>query len=649
MTAASLSTPSIHPTQSILRSLPSQVPWTHRNRHTLDLLGSALPNENTSIRLWWEEYPDRLASEFESLENHDISYSQDAEAFAQGILRLHLHFNLDGNPLHLIASFPDSYPYFPFEVAAPDLNLSHHQHARAKVLCLLPRSTQWWRPATDRLGDFIHERLPLVLQLGSADDEHFAANGGSPQEERQAEPYSDYYSYEPDSLLFTDSGWDIPEDQNSGFLTIGVYPPPPSQHPPNLLNGALLEVQDENKRPIVKAPVELTSRYKAILQGRWVRCNEPLPANLSPEEIFRRARSTDLESRPLKTNTVDKGALRIMGVLYPEERRWRGSGKDSSGDAWLIAAEFLPSAYKKSKNRTRQQSLFYLVRPGVGGPADLQARTPELSPLAAHQVAIFGLGCIGAPSALEFARAGIGGLRLIDRDYVDPSTVVRWPLGLRFAGRLKVNALAEFLDSNYPYTRLDGITMILGGVRNNDGPPEQNVLARMLDGASLLYDATAEYGVQRFLADQAMERSIPYIGVQATAGGWGGLIVRIIPNHTEGCWICLQLARESGEEVAETFRIPNPPADPKGDQLQPAGCANPTFTAANFDTMEVALSGVRSAVSTLCAGRAGAYPEIDWDVAILSLRNEQGHPIAPSWKTFRLRKHPECRACAARE
>ncbi len=58
------------------------------------------------------------------------------------------------------------------------------------------------------------------------------------------------------------------------------------------------------------------------------------------------------------------------------------------------------------------------------------------------------------------------------------------------------------------------------------------------------------------------------------------------------------------------------------------------------------LSGVRLAVSTLCAGQPGMYPGIDWDVAILSLRDSNGRATPPNWQVFPLEKHLKCTACA---
>jgi len=318
------------------------------------------------------------------------------------------------------------------------------------------------------------------------------------------------------------------------------------------------------------------------------------------------------------------------------------------GDAWLFAVAFKPSLYsKKSKKKPKQEESHYLVRPGLSGPGDLASRIPELAPLKDHAIAMFGLGCLGGPSAIEFARAIIGEVRLLDRDFVDPSTVVRWPIGFLAAGQAKAQALYTFIRCNYPYARVTGAMVTIGGIRALDAPSEKSFLAEQLEGVSLLYDASAEYGVQRFLAEKAAEHSIPYIGVQSTPGAWGGLVVRLVPGRTEGCWMCLQLARDP-EEKDESIRIPSPPADPRGDEIQPTGCANPTFTGANLDTMEVALAGVRAAVSTLCEGHYGSYPKVDWDVAVLRLRDEAGNLIMPTWQTFRLRRHPRCPSCGPR-
>lgn len=283
------------------------------------------------------------------------------------------------------------------------------------------------------------------------------------------------------------------------------------------------------------------------------------------------------------------------------------------------------------------QPQFYLARAGRAGPLDFAARVPLLRPLKDHRVALIGLGAIGAPSALEFARAGVGELRLLDGDIVEPGTTIRWPFGLDAAGRDKATVLANVITANYPYTTTLGIVHRIGAV---DGLlSDIEALSRALDGATLVLDATAEVGLQYLLSDLAAEAGIPYLCASSTAGAWGGVVARVRADGLHGCWSCLQRSLLDG-------RIAVPREDPAGF-LQPSGCAAPTFTGAAFDLAEVALMGVRLAVSILCGGHPDAYPAIDWDVGVVTLRDADGNVLPPTWRTYTLR-HPDCPHCNSR-
>lgn len=285
------------------------------------------------------------------------------------------------------------------------------------------------------------------------------------------------------------------------------------------------------------------------------------------------------------------------------------------------------------------KSVDFFVRAGRGGRADVSRRVPELTPLAKKTVALFGLGCLGAPSAIEFAKAGLRELRILDGDVVDPDTVCRWPLGVSVSGMKKVEALRHFLGDHYSYTKVLTHDRRLGAVQllPQQGPPDQQVITDMIREASLIYDATAEYGVQNYLSEIAQQSQIPYIGVDATQGGWGGRICRI-RKETPGCWSCYQ-------EALTTGTIPRPPADPTGT-LQPEGCGDPTFTGASFDLTQIALAGVRMAISTLCEGEEKAYPPMDWDVTTISLRDEKGNLIPPLFQAFKMQPNSTCGRCA---
>jgi hypothetical protein len=250
-------------------------------------------------------------------------------------------------------------------------------------------------------------------------------------------------------------------------------------------------------------------------------------------------------------------------------------------------------------------------------------------------VALFGLGTLGAPVALELARAGVGELRILDGDHAEPGPSVRWPFGLPAAGKGKVDSVEAFIQVNYPYTGVRSWRRQLG-MPSDANPTDDEVLATMLDGASLVFDATAEHDVQRLLARLAKERGLPYVSVAGMHGGWGGIVFRHLPGVTRGCWQCLQCA------VQEGGTIPYPPSD-EVTGIQPKGCGDPTFTGTSFDMSTMALDGVRKALGTLCSIEGG-YPDGDWDVAVISLRNPDGAACPPRWDVHQLAPHPNC-AC----
>ena len=279
------------------------------------------------------------------------------------------------------------------------------------------------------------------------------------------------------------------------------------------------------------------------------------------------------------------------------------------------------------------------IRVGRASRRDLFLRMPELMSLADKVVAVFGLGCIGGPSAFELARAGIGELRVLDHDIVDPGTIGRWPVGLSAAGIKKVDVVREVIRRDYPHIKVTPVNHWLGATRLN-GESDQIHLARMTDDAHLIYDATADWGMQHVLSEYARDRAIPYIAVDGTQGGWGGRICRIVPGETEGCWLCFQAALRAGT-------IP-PAAVGPDEEVQPEGCGDPTFKAAGFDMAHIALSGVRVAVATLSRGIAGAYPPYPWDVTMISFRSAAGELIAPHFEGRRLERHVNCPRCGMR-
>lgn len=566
---------------------------------------------------WWIKWGGLLELELASLRAAGIPFERDEKAFADGYLVLHIHPTVEGERIDLVAIFPDFYPYLRPEVIAPALGLQRHQNPASRSLCLIGRSTANWQPG-DTLAGLLKSQLHRLLRAARSDDPSQRAG----LEEPQGEPYSDYYPYSPDTMIIVDSAWKIPSGIERGTVRIGVDFKRSTASA--TLRGAVLEILDNYGNRIAEAAPFMHGQFSRTISAPWRLL--PRPISVQPGGGFGiPAEFAKPHFQPVGCATID-----VAAILFPEE-----VAANTTGLGWVFVLRVKRPGFSRSNPRP------YIVRAGRAGKEDMAARVPELKPMQKLTVAIFGLGALGAPSAFEMARAGIGNLHVLDHDFVDPATAVRWPLGFSAAGRMKTDAVAEFIRQHYPQTTVRRWLHRLGSVRGGEqsSPTDLDVVKAMFQGADLVYDATAELGIQHLLSDLCREAGIPYICVSASEGGWGGLIVRVRPNAS-GCWLCVQHAIEDKS-------LPLPPFHKIGT-MQPIGCANPTFTGNAFDLGEISLGGVRLMAATLCSGSDGGYPDFDWDVASVALRTPDGRPIAPRWETFSLQAHPSCEACARR-
>jgi molybdopterin/thiamine biosynthesis adenylyltransferase len=592
--------------------------------------------------LWWERFPGRLEFELEALAAAGYSPVLEDAAKAAGVVRVALEAAVGGmGKVALTATFPDLYPYFRPEVAAPDLSLPHHQHPFAKNLCLLGRATNNWSP-TDTLAALLLSQLDAAVGAGLASPPAGSERDALP-EERQAEPFSDYYSYAPNVMCLIDGAWKLPAEATHGTLEIRFRG---SRLPSNVKDaeahtlGLVAQVRDQAALVIADAPEQLMRRFPhGGLQARWSRLATAVPSDV-PSEIWAAAEAADLGGVAPTSRSQSGSNLQVRAVVFPEEVAWR-----ESGDGWLFVVrepsqtvDTRPSKKRRvPAGRRTTPAKDWLVRAGRAGPTDLRARMPALAGLAECRAALVGAGALGGTIAAQLARAGIGGLHIIDRDTLDPGNTVRHAGPFMQSGRLKAVVAGAVAHDHQPYLDCHVSDTSIGQVRmRGEGVNDAEAIDTALRDAHILLDASAELGVQHFLADEAMRQGIPYLCVSATNGAWGGLVTLIVPGHTEGCWLCLQQHMKDGT-------IPPPPDDP-AEFVQPPGCANPTFTGAGFDLDMVAIHAVRVAAAALLHDDADAYHALTPDVSVLALREPDGTPILPTWTGHALTRHPECLA-----
>ena len=272
--------------------------------------------------------------------------------------------------------------------------------------------------------------------------------------------------------------------------------------------------------------------------------------------------------------------------------------------------------------------------------SDYFDRIPELRPLRTKRVLIVGLGSIGAPASMELARAGIAHLDLVDADIVDPAGTVRWPFGASAAGSSKAHFLAHQITTDYPYSSAEPHHLQLGRARRDVyAPSDVDMLEERLQQCDLVLDATADSGVNEYLAHMTRAAAKSHLVVEGTAGGWGGHAFFAAGSPNAACLRCYELARLAG-------RAPKPPQAPEGPAaIQPRGCGDRTFRAAGFDMLQVALCAVRLAVAKLCGGEGSSYPGTSFNLINLSLRQAGGEFSLPVFEGLEIPQDPECSLC----
>ncbi len=600
---------------------------------------------STTHAPWFETDPLRLQRELDALDALSVKPTVDLDIQRRGILRLtftvdpalHPGFGLatEHHPVEVAVIYPDNFPYFKPEVYGLNVSLPRHQNPIQKNLCLLPRATEYWNVEWT-VADYLVAQLDKVLTQGALVDESVLA--ADPDE--QAEPASVYYANASNPIVFDSSGFDAlvtaeAEITVLGRVQVGVIGGRMINNRMAVLEGTTAG----NEEVVGRLPDALQKQFSLRFKGYVLRLSERPPYGNAAQDIqwlkHLAEKSTNglgLRSRPLSKNgtTINQ----VWALNFPEEV---GPGKMGMGWLFLIDAVrevTLPRNSGKAAKGALDAS--YYAQAARSNPRDIGVRVPSLTGLPGCSIAVVGLGAIGAPAVMEFARNQVGALRLMDFDSVNPATTVRWPLGVNAFGRLKTEVLEQFIRDEYPRTTVRVFEHKVGGSPTPDKPSERQIMDKLLTGVSLLFDASAEVGVSNFLSAEAMRRNIPYVSAYATPGAWGGLVMRVVPGKTKGCWMCLQYAKFNGT-------IPHTVSDVAAGRVQAPGCGDLTFTGASFDLQNVTLAAVRLAVSTLCADIPGGYPDASWDVGVLRLTDDEKLAALPVWQAFSLQAQcPRC-------
>jgi adenylyltransferase/sulfurtransferase len=223
--------------------------------------------------------------------------------------------------------------------------------------------------------------------------------------------------------------------------------------------------------------------------------------------------------------------------------------------------------------------------------------------LLASRAAIVGCGAIGAAAANLLVRAGVGYLKIIDRDFVEPSNLQRQIL---FDESDALHALPKAIAAERKLRSINSSVVVEGRVADLTPRNVQELLA----GVDLLLDGTDNFETRFLLNDFAVKSGLPWIYAAAVASY--GITMTIRPGVT-ACLACLLETGSHSQGMEET--------------CDTIGVLGPAVNL--IASLEVAEA------LKLLAGREHALHG-----RLLSCDVWSGH-----MQSLRVARNPECRAC----
>jgi adenylyltransferase/sulfurtransferase len=171
--------------------------------------------------------------------------------------------------------------------------------------------------------------------------------------------------------------------------------------------------------------------------------------------------------------------------------------------------------------------------------------------LLGSRAAVIGCGAIGAAAASLLVRAGVGQLRIIDRDFVEPSNLQRQTL---FDESDAQKALPKAVAAEQKLRSINSSVAVEGIVA--DLRPSN--VRELLGPFDLLLDGTDNFETRFLINDFAVNSARPWIYAAAVASY--GLTMTILPGQTP-CLACLLESSGSAlglEETCDTIGVLGP-------------------------------------------------------------------------------------------
>ncbi|HEY1341270.1 MAG TPA: ThiF family adenylyltransferase [Bryobacteraceae bacterium] len=167
--------------------------------------------------------------------------------------------------------------------------------------------------------------------------------------------------------------------------------------------------------------------------------------------------------------------------------------------------------------------------------------------LRAHAV-VAGCGALGSFHAAALARAGVGRVTIIDRDYVEPSNLHRQWL---FEESDAAAALPKAAAAERRIARINSSIAVRGVIADLTA----SNAGKLLSGAGVILDGTDNFETRYLINDFAVSRGIPWI--YGGAVGSYGIVMPVVPGRTP-CLRCVYPDPPAGAQpTCETAGVLN--------------------------------------------------------------------------------------------
>lgn len=520
------------------------------------------------MRRWWEWYEGRLDKEVERLKDRGFTTAFDPTTVQGDVVEIAASYRLDGRQYDLRIVFPHLYPYFRPQVFAAGLALPHHQNPFEHNLCLLGRNTECWDPS-DLIADVIAGQLPKLIN-----SEEIARTGGKPEEELQAEPWTEYLAPNPEFRVAWNPEIDVPEGA-TGIVELTYI------HGAPVFRAYVSRVLNDKERALFAEKESAVPDARAVMRIPFLRLGTVPPANQADVTAIAQQKLRGFNPyREIRKLTEDtRGTL--LALFYPEE-----TGPRKTGTGLVLVL------FKRTGNTDQ---VGYIKTYRASG-SSLAARLGAYGSIRENRMLLVGFGSLGSAVAVGLCKLGVRELTVIDRDVLEPGNSVRHALGMQYFGMDKPAAAVEALKSAYPYTKIGTVSYRLGEYGREANKRTTEFLAA-LETSSVIVDCSAERAVQQFLSDEAWRTGKQYFFAEGYPGMLGGFIGNVAPGSGP-CYLCFLNALEVGAITA--------PSVPPNPLVQPAGCGEPTFVGASFDADTLGAGCVRLIFGTLA--KDGNYP-----------------------------------------